>query len=67
MYPLEVGIGATRFDIRRMFFEMGSGGTVESSVEFEIEGEWKCLLETWLEEESSDTIFANGSCWVICC
>ena len=38
MFPLEVGIGETYFVIRRPFFAMGSGGTVASSVEFEIEG-----------------------------
>ena len=49
MYPLEVGIGATWFGIRRTFFVMGYGGTVESSVDFEIEGEWNRLSESWSE------------------
>ena len=39
---------------------MGSGGTVESSVEFEIEGEWTLLSDTWLENNSSDTLFSIG-------
>ena len=39
---------------------MGDSGTVESSVEFEIEGEWTRLAETWSEDKSSDTIFATG-------
>ena len=34
LYPLEVGVVATRFSIRRTVFSMGYGGTVESSVEF---------------------------------
>ena len=46
MYSLEVGIGATRFDIGITFFAMGAAGTVESSVEFEIEGEWNRLADT---------------------
>ena len=60
MYPLEVVIGATWFGIRRTFFEMGAGGTVELSAEFEIEVEWTRLAETWSEDESLDTLFANG-------
>ena len=43
MYLLEVGICVTWFFIMIMFFAMGAGGTVESSVEFDIEGEWTCL------------------------
>ena len=34
LYPLEVGVGETRFVIRITIFAMGSGGTVESIVEF---------------------------------
>ena len=44
-----VGIGATRFGIRRTVFAMGAGGTVESRVEFEIEVEWTRLAETRAE------------------
>ena len=33
---------------------------MESSVDFDIEGEWTRLAETWLEDKSSDTIFATG-------
>ena len=39
---------------------MGSGGALKSSVEFDIEGEWTCLAETWLESRSSDNLFATG-------
>ena len=39
---------------------MGYGGTVESIVEFEMEGGWTCLAETWLEDESSDIRLATG-------
>ena len=60
LYPLEVGVGATRFGIRRKVFSMGVGGTVESIVVFEMEGEWTCLAEIWSEEESSDTRLATG-------
>ena len=60
MYPLEVGIGANWFGIRRTFFAMGYDGTVESSVDFEIEGEWNRLEEIWSEDKSSDTLFATG-------
>ena len=38
LYQLEVGVGATRFGIKRAVFSMGAGGTVESSVNFEMEG-----------------------------
>ena len=41
-----MGVGATRFGIRRTVFAMGVGGTVESSVEFDTEGEWTHLAET---------------------
>ena len=40
LYLFEVGVGATLFGIRRTLFSMGGGGTVESIVEFEMEGEW---------------------------
>ena len=40
LYPLEVGFGATRFGIRITPFAIGAGGTVESIVQFEMEGEW---------------------------
>ena len=60
MYLLEVGIGATWFGISRTLFVMGAGGTVESSVEFDIEGEWTRLAETWSEDKLSGTLFANG-------
>ena len=55
-----MGIGATWFGIRRTFFSVGAGDTVESSVEFEIEGEWTYLAYTWSEDELSDTLFATG-------
>ena len=57
MYPLEVVIDATWFGTRRMLFAMGADGTVESSVDFDIEGEWNRLAETWSEDKSPDTIF----------
>ena len=60
LYPLEVGVGAARFGIRRTVLAIGYGGTVESIVVFEIEGEWTCLVEMWLGEESSDTCLATG-------
>ena len=46
MYPLDVGIGATRFGIMRTVFSMGTGGIMESSVEFEMEGGCTRLAET---------------------
>ena len=60
MYPLEVGVGATWFGIRRTLFAMRDGGMVNSSVEFEIEGGWTSPTETWFEDKSSDTLFATG-------
>ena len=39
---------------------MGYDGTVESSVDFEIEGEWNRLEEIWSEDKSLDTLFATG-------
>ena len=50
LYPLEVGVGATRFGIRRTVFAVGAGGTVEFIVVFKMEGERIRLTETWLEE-----------------
>ena len=60
MYPLEVVIDTTCFGISRTFFAMVDGGTVESSVEFEIEGEWTRLSDSWSEDMSSNTLFSNG-------
>ena len=60
LYLLEVGVGETRFGIRRTVFAMGDGGTVESIFVFEMEGEWTCLAEIWSEEESSDIRLATG-------
>ena len=60
VYPLEVGIVATWFGINITLFLMGAGVTVESSVEFEIEGECTRLAETWSEDELLDTLFATG-------
>ena len=60
LYLLEVGVGATQFGISRMVFAVGAGGTVESIVVFEIEGEWTRLAETWLEEEFFDIRLATG-------
>ena len=62
LYLLEVGVGATRFGIRRTLFAMGAGGTVEYMVDFVMEGEWTCLAETWSEEESSDIRLETGLC-----
>ena len=50
LYPLEVGVGATQFGIRRTLFSMGAGGTVEYMVNFEMKGGWTCLSDTWLKE-----------------
>ena len=60
LYPLEVGVWATRFGIRRKLFAMADGGTLESIVVFEMEGEWTHLAETWSEEESSNIHLATG-------
>ena len=57
-----MGVGKTRFCTRRKLFVMGAGGTVESMVEFEMGGEWTCLAETCLEEESSDIRLATDLC-----
>ena len=37
-----------------------AGGTVKSGVEFEIEGGWTRLAETWSEDKSQDNFFATG-------
>ena len=55
-----MGIGAAWFGRMRRFFAIRSVGTVESSVEFDIEGEWIRITDTWLEDKSSDTIFDTG-------
>ena len=55
-----MGIGADWFVRTRWFFSMGAGGTLESSVELDIGGEWTRLAETWSEARSSDTLFATG-------
>ena len=39
---------------------MGAGGMAELSVEFDIEGEWTRLEETWSEDKFLDTIFDTG-------
>ena len=39
---------------------MGDGVTVESIVEFEMEGGWAHIAEIWSEEESSDIRLATG-------
>ena len=59
-YPFEVGIGATWFGRKRRLFSIEAGGTLELSVEFDIEDEWTRLAETWLEARLSDTLFATG-------
>ena len=38
LYPLEVGVGATRFGIRRTLFAIGAGGNVNSMVDLKMEG-----------------------------
>ena len=60
LYPLEVGVGAERFGIRRTVLSIEVGGNVESIVVFEMEGEWTCLADIWLDEESSYTRVAAG-------
>ena len=60
LYLLEVGVGATQFGISRTIFSMGAGDTVESIVEFEMEGEWTRIAKTWSEEESSDIGLETG-------
>ena len=39
---------------------MGTGGTVESIVVFEMEGEWTRLADTWSEEESYNIRLETG-------
>ena len=41
-----MGVGVTRFIISRTVFAMETGGTVESSVDFEMEGKWARLVDT---------------------
>ena len=60
LYPLEVGVGAARFGIRRTVLGIETGGTVESIVVFEMKEEWMCMAEIWLDEESYDTRLAAG-------
>ena len=36
------------------------GGTVESIFVFDMEKEWTCIVEIWLDEESSETLLAVG-------
>ena len=55
-----MGVGAALFGIRRTVFDIGDSGTVESIVVFEMEGEWTCLAEIWLDEELSDTRLETG-------
>ena len=55
-----MGVGATRFGISITVFSIGSGGTVDYIVVFEMEGGWTCLAEIWLEEESSDIRLVTG-------
>ena len=57
-----MGVGATRFGIRRTVFYMGAGGTVEYIVVFEMKGEWMCLAEIWSEEDSSDIRLSTILC-----
>ena len=60
LHPLEVGVGAERFGTRIIVLSIEAGGTVESIAVFEMEEEWTCLAEIWLDEESSDTCLAAG-------
>ena len=55
-----MGVGAARFGIRITILAIGSGGTVDYIVVFEIEGEWTGLAEIWSEEESSDIRLETG-------
>ena len=50
LYPLEVGVWAARFSIRITVLSIESGGTVDSIIVFEMEGEWTCLAEIWSGE-----------------
>ena len=74
MYPLEVSIGTTWLGIRRTFFSVGSGGTVESSMGFEIEGGGPVYhrsgrkMSRWILFLLLDCLFEiNLSSWVIFC
>ena len=40
-----MGVGATRFGISITVFSIGSGGTVDYIVVFDIEGGWTCLAD----------------------
>ena len=60
LYPLEVGVGEAWFGIMRTALSIEAGGTVESIVVFDMEGEWTCLAEICSNEESSETLFAAG-------
>ena len=60
LYPLEVGVRAAQFGIRRTPLSIKAGGTVDSIVLFQMEGKWTCLAEIWLDEDSSDTPLAAG-------
>ena len=43
LYPLEVGVGAARFGIKRTALSIEAGGTAESIFVFDMEEEWTCL------------------------
>ena len=55
-----MGVGATRFGIRRTAFPIEAVGTMESIVVFDMEGEWTCMAEIWSDEDVSDTRFVAG-------
>ena len=55
-----MGVGETRFGMRRTVFAMGACGTVESIFVFGIEGGWTRLAENWSEEELSDIRLETG-------
>ena len=55
-----MGVGAARLGIRRTALSIEAGGTVESIVVFEMEGELTCLAKIWPYEESSETLLAAG-------
>ena len=55
-----MGVRATRFGIRRTLLSMGDGGTIESIVVFEMEGECMHIAKTWSEGESSDIRLVTG-------
>ena len=60
LYPLEVGIVAAPFGIRRTGLYIESGGTVESMFVCDMEGGWTCLANILSDEESSATFLAAG-------